>query len=384
MKLLVPIAAVAASVAVGSGIAVVIAEGTGSSASPTTTVTRSITAASGSPAASSDSGESVGEIYRSARAGIVEITVTSTTSGSQGGFFGGPQTEQAQGTGFEIDDRGDIATNAHVVSGARSIKVETSDGVTHTATLVGSDPTTDVAVIRIDPSGTTLHPLQFGDSNSIRVGDAVVAIGDPFGLTNTVTAGIVSALNRTITSPNDHPISGVIQTDAAINHGNSGGPLFNDHGQVIGITSQIYSGNGASGNVGIGFAVPSSTVRTVINEILAHGKASHPYLGVYLTDVTGAVARETGMPVGVEITRVRPDSPASRVGLRGATGQATVGAGSFPTGGDVITKLDGTAVTSTDDFVARISALQPGRRIELTVVRDGHERTVDVTLGTQG
>src|SRR5439155_11413627 len=166
-------------------------------------------------------------------------------------------------------------------------------------TLVGSDPTTDVAVIHIDAPSADLHPLTFGDSTSLRVGDAVVAIGDPFGLADSVSAGIVSALDRTITSPNNHPIENAIQTDAAINHGNSGGPLFNDQGQVIGITSQIYADQSTSGNVGIGFAVPSSTVEKIVNELVAKGKASHPYLGVYLEDASG----------GAKITRVTSGSP---------------------------------------------------------------------------
>jgi len=220
------------------------------------------------------------------------------------------------GSGFFISNNGYIATNAHVVSGASSITVQTHDGKTYKATLVGSDPTTDVAVIHIDAPSADLHALTLGDSASLRVGDAVIAIGDPFGLADSVSAGIVSALDRTITSPNNHPIQNAIQTDAAINHGNSGGPLLNAEGQVIGITSQIYADGSTSGNVGIGFAVPSSTVQSITRELIASGKAAHAYLGVYLQDTSG----------GARITKVTSGSPAAAAGL---------------TAGEVIAAIDG-------------------------------------------
>ena len=220
-------AAIGAALALGAFIAI---EGTGDSSTP---ATRTIVEGTASPAAVTTSPKSVADIYAGAVSGVVEIKVRETATGQSITPFGPTQqTQLAQGTGFEIDSNGDIATNAHVVSGASSITVQTHDGKTYKATLVGSDPTTDVAVIHIDAPSADLHPLTFGNSTSLRVGDAVIAIGDPFGLVDSVSTGIVSALDRTITSPNNHPIANAIQTDAAINHGNSGGPLLNGQGQA--------------------------------------------------------------------------------------------------------------------------------------------------------
>jgi putative serine protease PepD len=215
-------AALIASAAIGAALALgafIATEGT--SASPTP-ATRTIVEGTASPAAVTTSAKSVADIYAGSVSGVVEIRVHESATGQSITPFGPTQqTQLAQGTGFEIDRNGDIATNAHVVSGASSISVQTHDGKTYRATLVGSDPTTDVAVIHIDAPSADLHPLTFGDSTGLRVGDAVIAIGDPFGLADSVSAGIVSALDRTITSPNNHPIQNAIQTDAAINHGNS-------------------------------------------------------------------------------------------------------------------------------------------------------------------
>ena len=278
----------------------------------------------------------------------------------QRGPFGVPQqgSGTAQGTGFVIDSNGDIVTNHHVVEGATSIKVTFADGTTADAKLVGSDATTDLAVIHVDVSSSELHPLSFGDSSALQVGDAVVAIGDPYGLENTVTAGIVSALDRTITSPNNHPIGGAIQTDAAINSGNSGGPLLDLSGRVIGVNSQIESSSG--GNIGIGFAVPSNTVKSVVAQLIADGKATHPYLGVKLSDSSD--------PAGAKVSEVASGAPADKAGLQN---------------GDVITAADGSAVTSSDQLVAALAADSPGDRVHLTVARGGSTRTVSVTLGSR-
>jgi putative serine protease PepD len=350
-------AALIASAALGAGAAVatvVLTGGTGNSPAGATTIL-----GAASPAASTGSARSIADIYRSSVAGVVEIKVGSTSSDPGVSPFGQPQAQVAQGTGFEIDDRGDIVTNAHVVSGATSISVETNDGKTSRATLVGSDATTDVAVIHISTAAAALHPLTFGDSTALAVGDPVVAIGDPFGLADSVSAGIVSALGRTITSPDNHPIQDAIQTDAALNHGNSGGPLFNDQGEVVGITSQIYADQSTSGNVGIGFAVPSATVERISAELIAHGQASHPYLGVSLADADG----------GARITQVASGSAAAAAGLQA---------------GDVITAVDGRAVSSADDVVARISTMSPGDSLTLSVERNGSSATVHATLGSAG
>jgi putative serine protease PepD len=269
-----------------------------------------------------------------------------------------------------------------VVANGHSITATIDGGRTYPATVVGSDPSTDVAVIKIGAPASALHPLTLGDSSKVQVGDGVVAIGDPFGLSDTTTAGIVSAVGRTIQSPNNRPIFNAIQTDAAINHGNSGGPLLNAAGQVIGITSQIDTGgNQSSGNVGIGFAVPSNTVKQVVDQILATGHASHPYLGVDIETVSPALSKATGLPVGVEVVRVMKGSPASKVGLHAATTQSAR-AGGFPTGGDVITALNGQKVTSDDQLIQKITALRPGDTVTLTVVRGSHTLTIHVTLGS--
>jgi putative serine protease PepD len=348
-------AALLASAALGAGAAttaVLLTDGGGSPASVTTVL------GSASPAAAT-SARSIADIYRSSVDGIVEIKVSSTTAGQDTSPFGQPQSQVAQGTGFEIDANGDIVTNAHVVADARSISVQTHDGKTYRATLVGSDATTDVAVIHIDASAGDLHPLAFGDSTALEVGDPVVAIGDPFGLADSVSAGIVSALGRTITSPDNHPIEDAIQTDAAINHGNSGGALLNDQGEVIGITSQIYADGSTSGNVGIGFAVPSATVQRIAGELIANGHASHPFLGVSLADAGG----------GARVTQVKSGSAAASAGLRT---------------GDVITAVDGHAVSSAGAVVERISALSAGDSVTLTVQRNGASMTVHATLGSTG
>jgi putative serine protease PepD len=347
-------AALVASAALGAGTAVsaVVLTGGSGDAPATTTVV-----GNASPVASTSSARSAADIYRSSVAGVVEIKVSSTSSTPNP--FGQPQSQVAQGTGFEIDSKGDIVTNAHVVSGATSITVQTDDGTTHRATLVGSDATTDVAVIHIDAPAASLHPLTFGDSTTLQVGDPVVAIGDPFGLADSLSAGIVSALGRTITSPDNHPIQDAIQTDAALNHGNSGGPLFNGQGEVVGITSQIYADENTSGNVGIGFAVPSATVERIAGELIANGHASHPYLGVSLADADG----------GARITQVASGSPAADAGLQA---------------GDVITAIGGRAVSTADDVVQRLSAMRPGDSVTLSVRRGGSTTTVHATLGTAG
>jgi putative serine protease PepD len=351
-------AALAASAAIGAAVALgafIATEGTSNSSTPATST---IVEGTASPAAVTTSPKSVADIYAGSVSGVVEITVRENATGQSITPFGPTQqTQQAQGTGFEIDSNGDIATNAHVVTGASSITVQTHDGKTYRATLVGSDPTTDVAVIHIDATAADLHPLAFGNSNSLRVGDAVIAIGDPFGLADSVSTGIVSALDRTITSPNNHPIANAIQTDAAINHGNSGGPLLNAQGQVIGITSQIYADGSTSGNVGIGFAVPSSTVQNITRELIASGKAAHAYLGVYLQDASG----------GARITKVTSGSPAAAAGL---------------TAGEVIAAIDGQRVADASAAAARIAGHSPGDSVRLTVLAGTGTHHITVTLGS--
>jgi putative serine protease PepD len=357
-----PAVLVAVALAAGAGGAGV-AELAGSRGSTTTTVTTT-TAGTARPAAAvkAAGGLSVNEIVRQRKNGVVDIKVRSS-GGTTPDRFGGPggsgqggQESQAEGSGFVIDDDGHIATNQHVVDGATSITVTFANGHTASAKVVGTDASTDVAVIKADAPKSELHPLTLADSAQVQVGDGVVAIGSPFGLEGTVTTGIVSALGRTINAPNDFTISGAIQTDAAINHGNSGGPLLDAAGHVIGINAQIESDSG--GNDGVGFAIPSSTVRRVAQQLVSGGTVAHAYLGVQLADATG----------GAGVSQVRGDGPAGDAGLRV---------------GDVVTAIDGKAVGTADALVGAVDGHKPGDEVTLKVRRDGRLRDVNVKLGTR-
>jgi putative serine protease PepD len=311
------------------------------------------------PVAATTSTLTVGEIYEAANPGVVEITARSS-GGSEGrGPFEQQQPgQQAQGSGFVYDADGHVVTNYHVVANATSFEVRFSDGSTYDAELVGSDPSTDLAVLDVDAPADALHALGLGDSDDVAIGDGVVAIGSPYGLEETITSGIVSALDRTIESTNGYSIPGTIQTDAAINHGNSGGPLLDAQGDVIGVNSQIESESG--GNTGIGFAIPSNTVRSVADQLIAGDEVEHAYLGVSLQDSTD--------PGGARIGAVTAGSPAAGAGLRA---------------GDVVTSFGGEDVESAGDLTSAVSAAQPGDEVELTYVRNGDTETVQVRLGTR-
>jgi putative serine protease PepD len=323
------------------------------------TVVREVTVTDGEPAASPD-GLSVGTIYRNSIDSVVEITATG------GGSFGGGR--EAQGSGFVYDDQGHIVTNQHVVEGANTINVRFSDGSNRTARLVGTDPSTDLAVIKVDAPASFLERLRLGDSDAVQVGDAVVAMGSPFGLEGTVTSGIVSALHRQMTAPNQFTIADTIQTDAAINHGNSGGPLLDDRGRVIGVNAQIESESG--GSDGVGFAIPSNTVRSVASQIIDTGEAEHAYLGVQMVDTAN----------GVAVTQVRQGSPADDAGLCASTGERTTDGQRVPTGGDIIVEFDGEEVQSSAALQSAVEAKQPGDDVAVTVLRDGDRMTIEVTL----
>ena len=346
---IVAMVAAAAVVGGGAGAAIATLADSGSSAK-TTTVT---TVAAGANVANTDL--SVGQVAKSATKSVVEIDAT-TSGGGQSFPFGNSGSSSAEGTGFVYDTKGDIVTNQHVVSGATNVKVKFSDGSTYTASVVGSDASTDLAVIHVNAPSSKLVPLTLADSSKVSVGDGVVAIGNPFGLDGTVTSGIVSALRREIASPNDTPIEGAIQTDAAINHGNSGGPLLNLHGEVIGITSQIQSEGG--GNDGVGFAVPSNTVKSIASQLISSGKAQHALLGVTPAD--------TGN--GVRVATVKSGSAADDAGLKA---------------GDVITAVGSTQITSSAQIRTIIAGKQPGDAMTLTIRRGGSSKTVHVTLGAR-
>ena len=354
----------------GGGAATYAALGSGGE----TTVVRTTTVGDGAEPAAATSGSTVAEIYKRVSDAVVEIT----TSSSAVSPFGEEGLQQAQGSGFVYDDQGHVITNHHVVAGAETVSVKFSDGSTYDGTVVGSDASTDLAVIEVDAPASVLEPLELADSDELEVGDGAIAIGSPFGLEQTVTAGIVSALHRQITAPNDFAIDDVIQTDAAINHGNSGGPLLDFEGRVIGVNSQIESDSG--GNVGVGFAVPSNTVEKIASQLIAGGSVEHAYLGVGIETIPAAVADELELTEGAAVARVNPGTPAAEAGLRAATGSEIVDGQPYPTGGDVITEVDGERVRNADELRRAIDAKQPGDTVEVTVLRDGDEQTVEVTL----
>src|SRR3954452_18768238 len=332
------------------------------------------------PASDTSQGLTVHDIYQRDADGVAFIR--STIVQKTPSVFGLPQQQssQATGSGFLIDNDGHILTNAHVVEGAKSVTVQLGHGDEQDAQVVGSDPSSDIALLKVDNTEGA-NPLSLGDSSKVEVGDPVVAIGNPFALDRTVTSGIVSALQRQIQAPNGFSISDVIQTDAAINPGNSGGPLIDGAGDVIGINSQIESQSG--GNVGIGFAVPIKTAADVVSQLENGGQVHQPYLGISGGDITPEIAHALNLPVtqGVLIERVLSGGPAAEVGIKGATGQATIAGQTFPVGGDIITKVDGKTVTGMDDVISAVNDKQPGDEITLTVWSDGHQRDVTVKLG---
>ena len=313
----------------------------------TTTVVREVTASAAQPTAST-SPSSVTGVYNRASKGAVEITANVSSSSAFGS-----QSAQAQGSGFVYDTAGHVITNQHVVEGAGVISVRLWNGDTFQAKLVGTDPSTDLAVLKIGAPAAVLHPLTLGDSSTVQVGQTVVAIGSPFGLEQSVTAGIVSALHREMTAPNNFTINDSIQTDAAINHGNSGGPLLDLAGDVIGVNAQIESNSG--GNDGVGFAIPSSTVRSIVSQLISSGDVRHAYLGVGIASAAG----------GVRLTEVRTGTPAEKAGLEV---------------GDVVTTVDGKPVTNASALSSAIDARKPGDTVTLKYERNGDEKSVTVTL----
>jgi S1-C subfamily serine protease len=323
-------------------------------------------------------------IYRMDAPGVVVITDTQTQE-SPPTLFGPRERQQieALGSGFVIDKQGDIVTNNHVVQGASQIRVGFSSGASYSASLVGTDPTTDIAIVRVDAPQSALRPLAFDMSSKVEVGDPVYAIGNPFGLDRTMTAGIVSAVGRDIQAPNGLTIPNVIQTDAPINHGNSAGPLIDRLGRVIGINSQIEGGT-VNANVGIGFAISSEITRPVAEQLLAHGNVEHAWLGVGVETLDPYVAHAIrGLPGhGAIVTRVVRGSPAAEAGLTASNREVTVNGVSALVGGDVITSLDGKPLYSSTQLADAVALSKPGDRLTLEVVRDGTTRTVEVRLGT--
>jgi S1-C subfamily serine protease len=294
------------------------------------------------------------------------------------------QPESALGSGFVIDKAGHIVTNQHVVAGAKTVEVSFSDNESLKARVVGVDPSTDVAVLQVDARSRALTPLVLGASDSLQVGDPVVAIGNPFGLDRSITAGIVSALQRPITAPNGFTIDHVIQTDAALNHGNSGGPLLNAAGEVVGVSSQIQTA-GSNGSVGVGFAIPINTVKDVTAQLIKNGKAEHAFLGIEGKTVTTQVVRLFHLPAsrGVLVARVCKGSGAAKAGLKAATNNVVVAGESWPLGGDLIVRIDGAGLVSTDRLRSLVTTKKPGDSVTLELFRNSNRLSVEVKLGKQ-
>jgi S1-C subfamily serine protease len=355
--------------------------------SSTTTVAQPLAAPVSTSDESAD-GNLVNQIYRRDGQGVAFIEAEQPARQSSGlGPFGEPEGGGvATGSGFLIDTEGHVVTNNHVVAEADKVEVKLgSSDTTYDAEVVGTDPATDVALLKVDAPADSLHPLALGDSSEVEVGEPVVAIGNPFGLDRTVTAGIVSAIQRQIQAPNGFSISHVIQTDAAINPGNSGGPLIDSSGRVIGINSQIQTGGGSGGNVGIGFAVPINTAREVVTQIEDHGEVKHAYLGISGGSITPDLAKALKLSVeeGVLVNEVVKGGPADEAGVLGGDTSANIEGENFRLGGDVITEVDGKEVGGMEEVINAVNSASPGDKMDLTVDRDGDVKTITVTLGVR-
>ena len=347
-------------------------------------------------------------IYNTVSPSVVNIQVVEQVASSGSGsdqnsipgfpFFGLPQGQDQQpqqqfqsalGSGFVWDQQGHIVTNNHVVSGADKIQVTFSDGTTVPATLVGADPDSDLAVIKVDVSADKLHPVQMADSKSIQVGQLAIAIGNPFGLEGSMSTGIISALGRSLpadeTSAQSYTIPDIIQTDAPINPGNSGGILIDVNGQVLGVTSAIESPVRA--NAGVGFAIPSAIVNNVVPALIKDGKYAHSWLGISGTSLSPDLAKAMNLDIaqrGALVEEVMPNSPAEKAGLRGSNQQTTIDGQPVNVGGDVVTAIDNQQVLQMDDLIAYLAgSTKVDQKVTLTLLRDGKQQNVDVTLAAR-
>jgi S1-C subfamily serine protease len=309
-------------------------------------------------------------VYDRNNKGVVNITTKSVNT-----ILLLDVSSEGSGSGSVLDREGHILTNFHVIEDAQEVGVTLFDGKTYDAKLVGADPNNDIAVIKIDAPREVLFPIQVGDSSDLRVGMRVFAIGNPFGLERTMTTGIVSSLNRSLQVRGTRSIKSIIQIDAAVNPGNSGGPLLNSHGRLIGMNTAIASRNGQS--AGVGFAIPSTLISRVVPQLIAHGRVIRPEIGIQMVHVTEK---------GILIAKLTPDGPAARAGLRGPrTVKKRRGPISWDTivftAADLIVAVDGDSIKNADDFLTAIESKHPGDTIELTVVRDGRQFKVPIMLG---
>ncbi len=399
MKRLFAIPFLSALIGGGVVVAVLAASGSLSSSSKTVTEVQAAAPVSTSGSASSSTaiptrsggggGLSAHEIYERTAPSVVQVTSTIVRqSESPFGFGESEQQGTATGSGFVIDSNGTLLTNWHVVENASKVTVSFEHSKTVEARVVGKNPSQDIAVLKIPTEGLTLHPLTLGDSSAVEVGEPVVAIGNPFGLSRTLTTGVISALQREITAPNGFKIDNVLQTDAPINPGNSGGPLLNAKGQVIGITSQIETGGGGSdGNIGIGFAVPINTAKTELPELEKNGSVQTAYLGVQMISIDGSLA-SLNLPVksGALIEKVEAGSPAAKAGIHAGNIEAKVGGSEISVGGDIVIGMDGKKVTSDEGLANYIGTKKPGDTVMLELLRESGnggytKKSVTVTLG---
>jgi S1-C subfamily serine protease len=361
--------------------AVLLLVGVGDDGGKTTTVIQQAPLSGRNAADGSSRGLTAREIYRRDAPGVVNVRAQIVQQ-VESPFDLSPQERRGEssGSGFVIDREGHVLTNAHVIEGASRVTVQLNDNKSAEARVVGKDSSTDLALLKVDPDGLDLKPLQLGDSRSVQVGDPTIAIGNPFGLDRTLTTGVVSALQREIRAPNGFSIRRVIQTDAAINPGNSGGPLLDAAGRVIGINSQIATGGG-NGNVGIAFAVPVNTAKQVIPQLKSSGTVQRAYLGITGRTIDESMARlNLAADRGVLVQEVQPGSPAAKAGIRGGDVTGTFDGSDIALGGDVITRVDGRAVETMEEVAEIIDSKKPGDGVTVGVLRDGRRRTVTARL----
>jgi S1-C subfamily serine protease len=382
------------SALIGGGLVVAVLAAAGDLGS-TQKITTTVQAAPLTPSNASNqtTGLTPHDIYTRDAPGVVFVTSTIVQrSESPFGLFGGGETQQkgqATGSGIVIDSNGTILTNWHVVENAIKVTVSLQKGQTVDAQVVGKDPSNDLAVLKIHPDGLTLHPLPLGDSNSVQVGDPVLAIGNPFDLERTLTTGVISALQRQITAPNGFTINNVLQTDAPINPGNSGGPLLDASGRVIGINSQIETGGNGGGSVGIGFAVPINTAKSELPQLVKGGTVRGAYIGLTSLTIDGSLSA-LNLPVksGALVQSVQKGTPAEKAGIRGGTVSGGTENGEVAVGGDIIVSINGKSVTSSEDLATDISAQKPGDTVTVGLLRatgsGGYsKKTVKVTLASR-
>jgi len=376
-----PIALLSALVGGVAAVALAAAVGVGGHDTTTTVVQQSALSNVRPAADKAGAGLTAADIYKTDGTGVVFIranVVESTTSA-----FGFPQQQQgeATGSGFVIGKDGTILTNAHVIDGATKVTVQFANDKTLTAKVVGKDRSSDIALLKVDPSGLNLTPLSLGSAKDVQVGDPVVAIGNPFGLDRTLTTGVVSAKQRQIQGLNGFAIDNVIQTDAAINPGNSGGPLIDSAGKVIGINSQIETGSSSKGNVGIGFAVPIDTAVKLLPQLKKGATVTTGYLGISAQTIDSSLAG-LNLPVsaGALVEAVQPNSPAAKAGIKAGDIPAQLNGASVTLGGDIIVKVDGKAITSSNGLSSYIASKKKGDTVKVEVIRDGKHRTFSIVL----